>query len=709
MKGLLTFAGLLCVLGLAWGEERQVTPLPPVEVVDSPASGLTSFDRLGLPPDELSYSLDVIETDRFREQGGQRVGDLADFVPGVSNTATGGDGQADELAIRGFDSLWTAVNGIRRVTFDETWEDLSAIERIEILKGAPGVEAGIVGPSGAINLVTKKPEFEGRRSLELRAQRHDHYRIAADVTGPLAPSLAYRLIAAGESGDSFRRGYDEERLSVSPSLTWAYLPGASLTLETAYQYADTPYDSGVFYLEGAGYRDNLPPPEFSFIDPDDYNRNIRRRVAAYLVQPLNASLDLRFSTEYQHRRYRARSFNVFPAELYANDLDEPPYESSGQSEVFMSQIGVSSPTNIGRTAQLELSGRLRVGQALHRAVAGYAISRERLGKTTFGTGRFKLFDVSAPDNDAEDFEMDTDAESEKLEFSLLSRAPFAQYHVEAGPLSLNLGLRYEDFSVEERYTEVEGEDSFEFASLYRAEKLTWRAGALWKLNPTLKAYAGWSTALFPQQGFKMDGSAAPPRESDGAEIGLRYALGRFDTELALFRLRQYNVAEPDPEGDDEFIVIVNGELESRGVEWRVGYRPLPHWKMDAAMAYTRARTTVTGEPGVQGKPRPNVPEHSAIVRSNVDLSRWLREGARWEIAAIYNDERPGDSANSFTLPSYFRLDTGLEIQVDRRLSLLLLAENLLDEDYYEASSGRVYQVYPGEPLNLAIMLRYELD
>jgi len=229
------------------------------------------------------------------------------------------------------------------------------------------------------------------------------------------------------------------------------------------------------------------------------------------------------------------------------------------------------------------------------------------------------------------------------------------------------------------------------------------------LNPALKAYAGWSTALFPQQGFKTDGSAAPPRESDGAELGLRYAAGLFDTELALFRLRQYNVAEPDPDGDDEFIVVVNGELESRGIEWRIGYRPLPRWKLDAAMAYTRARTTVTGEPGVQGKPRPNVPEYSAILRSNVDLSRWLGEGTRWEVAAIYNDERPGDRANTFTLPSYVRLDTGLEIQVDRRLSLLLLAENLLDEDYYEASSGRVYQVYPGESLNLAVMLRYELD
>ena len=50
------------------------------------------------------------------------------------------------------------------------------------------------------------------------------------------------------------------------------------------------------------------------------------------------------------------------------------------------------------------------------------------------------------------------------------------------------------------------------------------------------------------------------------------------------------------------------------------------------------------------------------------------------------DQRPGDADNSFTLPSYTRVDLGLYYAISDALQLDLLADNVFDEEIFTFGS-----------------------
>lgn len=688
--------------------KESVLRIPITEGRIATRNGIDSFNRLGAPPEELPYTLDVVDVEALEDQGGNRIRNIAEFVPGVEAASSGGSNQEDLLFIRGFESLLIAVNGLPRANFDESPESLANIERVEIIKGSAALEGGLVGPGGAINLVTKKPQFISQQRFELSIGSHRQQRLEFDTTGPIAgtQTLAYRFIASGERGESFRDEVETERLLIAPSLAWHYAPGAEILLETSYYYANTPLDDGVFFLPGAGLEDDFAPPEFFYGETGDFNKNKRERVALFWTHPLPANITARLSAEYRSRERRSRSFNAFPADLYANGF-EPPYEFSGDPFQFRDELIERPNNNHNRSIQLELRGDHRTGVFGHSWVAGALLAQTTNDRDQFFTNRFTVINVFDPEYGQEPQPFDDDISRSIFFSTLRTESQFAQYKLDVGDWHLLAGLRRDDVTFDDIFQGFFDDNSED--NQFGDPEYSWRLGGVWDASKYIGFFSGVSTGFLPQPGLTRNGNVTGARRNQSADFGIRYSAlaQRVVGSMALYVIRQTDVAEFDPaNGPGESFLRETGELRSRGVEWTSRYRPGPDWNITATATYTHARIENNNE-GLSGKSRYNVPTFSTGLRGFLQLTRLGLPNTGVDLSLRHVDQRPGDDNNTFTLPAYTRVDFGVAHQFDDKVSLRVFAENLFNERYYPFSANRVWQVYPGAPRQVALALTYE--
>ncbi|MDO9451870.1 MAG: TonB-dependent receptor [Stagnimonas sp.] len=728
------FLGLMLVgFETAADETDDSIRLDPVTITAPAPAPAASLSGIETPARELPFTVSTVPVDELRSRGGS-LSDVADYMPGVERSSDEGEGLFDEIAIRGFQSLFIAVNGLRRISIlSETTSELANIERIEVLKGAAGAEQGIVGPGGAINYETLKPQYQqGARWLVNRAQQ-GLMRAEGDLTGPIGKGQdwAYRVVVSGLNGHDFRTQREQQRLFIAPSLQWRGERGTTVLVETEYDYADQPYDAGVFYLEAAGLKDNLAPSDFSYHVRGDNNRNYRSRVATYIKQSLGANLELRVAAELRHRRVDALYYSAFPTSLYENGFT-PPYTFSGDSFLFGLRSTNRSPRNIGRIVQPELRGQFATGVLAHRWVLGYTLQKDKVQRIFRFTDQSMGFDVF--DRDAERVnETFTGGLNDRIEqnIALSTQSLFAGYHLGiAEKLFLMANVRRDNSRIDERYFEFFADNTgiplvdelgnlipnpdpaaggTEELSRYGEPKTSWRLGLLWQATPWLALHGSGSTGFFPQTGRLREGGNPPAQSNRSEEAGVRFGRedGRWQAAVTAFRVRQSNIAERDPNNtEDEFFIRIIGNVRARGVELSGNVSPLPDWNLLAFGTYTDSEITSNGE-GNQGNRRYNIPRYSGGLRNRIGLGAIGLDALDWELALRRVEQRFGNDANDFSLPGYTRLDSGLGWEPSRALRLEAFVENLTNEGIYEESQNRVYSVTPGSPRTVWLTLRLE--
>ena len=675
------------------------------------STGTTGVTALDAPLDELPFSITVIDTDEFRLRGGTRIEDLGVFVPGLAVTTSSGQ-TGDALIIRGFQTSQTLYNGLPRYSFSESWQPLAIMDRVEILKGAAGVESGVIGPGGSVNFVTKKPEATAARDIEVRFGSFSRIEAVADFTGPLgsADNWFYRLVASIDQGDSYRDNYGPEQYVIAPSIEYRYGDGGSLLFELGFNRNDTPYDRGVFYLEGAGLEDNFADIEFSKHEPDDMLESDTYRAAVYWRQPLTPVWSVNASVEAQLGDFLslgARNPNL-------NGLyDGGPNNSltfSGDSTIrrsFTRFDGVKLD-NVG--GQIEAAARFSTGDVDHQAAFGFQSVRfdrqsfGQDGQTTWDLDAFAPLYGTAPTviGDAGDG-VGRDFDSVQTDDY---RSVYGQYKLDIGAWHLVGGVRWDDFESESQFTRNVNVDPPGPIDRLEDDNVSFRIGGVFDLTGSLSLYATYDNAFVPQSGQLASGAAIDALEGLNNEIGMRWtsADGLFSVDASLFELTQSNVPQEDP--DDPLFVVLTGEVRSRGLEVAFSGRATRNWALDGSLTLLSAEITDNPEdPSIEGNDRFNVPDVSASLFSRLSLAALGLPQIRWDLGLMYVGERPGEDRNRFDLPSYVRVDTGLVAELEGDLRLNLYVENLFDERYFQAAQNRATIVYPGAPQTLTIALR----
>lgn len=128
---------------------------------------------------------------------------LQEVSPSISIYNSNSNSGAASVRIRGVgttgnnpgleSAVGTFIDGVYRSRFGQAMGDLVDVERVEVLRGPQGTLFGKNTSAGAINIITKKPEFDQYGHVEVGVGNLDTTKVNASVTGPLSETVAYRL------------------------------------------------------------------------------------------------------------------------------------------------------------------------------------------------------------------------------------------------------------------------------------------------------------------------------------------------------------------------------------------------------------------------------------------------------------------------------------------------------------------------------------
>lgn len=155
---------------------------------------------------------------------GTSVAETNFFIRGFGNGA-------GNVGIEG--SVGVFIDGVYRSRSAASLNDLPEVERIEVLRGPQSTLFGKNVSAGAINIVTRRPQFEFGGSAELSFGNYGQIVAKSTLTGPLSKTLALRLSGSVNDREGTIRNIvtgsrlnDRNRYSARADLLWT--PTANL-------------------------------------------------------------------------------------------------------------------------------------------------------------------------------------------------------------------------------------------------------------------------------------------------------------------------------------------------------------------------------------------------------------------------------------------------------------------------------------------------
>jgi iron complex outermembrane recepter protein len=159
------------------------------------------------------------------------------FTAGVTRGASVTAEEGGGFYIRGLRSLRSKRNGIVQLYT----QDMTNVQRVEVVKGPMSLLYGQTEPGGIINYQTMKALDEFRTDVRLTVGNYDHYRAQLNHTGPIfkgrddtSQRLLYRFDASYSRDDGFRENMEDRRRFTSALLE--YKPFANTTVELQWDF-----------------------------------------------------------------------------------------------------------------------------------------------------------------------------------------------------------------------------------------------------------------------------------------------------------------------------------------------------------------------------------------------------------------------------------------------------------------------------------------
>ncbi|WP_440964567.1 TonB-dependent siderophore receptor [Massilia sp. GER05] len=638
-------------------------------------AGATKTDA---QPLDLPQSTRTLEADLLRDAGVTNLAGALELASGIARQSDLG-GLWDSYAMRGFtgDPNFGSdymLNGFSSSRGYNGLRDVAGTQSIEILKGSASALYGRGEPGGTVNIVTKKPRFAPQYGIDAALASHGTRRAAADLTGPLSDSVAYRFNLAHQAGGSFRDLVHTERTYVAPSILWHAGEDTTVSYEIEATRQRTPFDRGVVAIPG-----RLPVSRF-LGEPAD---------GPVIVQSVGQQLFVQHALGEGWSVQGGASYRDSALAGYSTEASD----LAADGRTLRRQRRHRDFAAIDRSARLELLGRL----ANHAVLIGadtyrFDDRRVQLRRNPSAANPYAL-DIIDPvyGGTAAPLALSIDTLEHQRATGL-----YVQDQLDlAARWKALVGVRHD------RYRQTVINHRTAAVNHQRLGATSPRAGLVYQPAATVALYASTARGFRPNSGIGIDNQAFPAEESRADEVGAKLDTpGGLAGTLAVYRIRKKNVLTTNPVNPD--YAIPAGEVASRGVDLDVSGRLRRGLKLSASYAYTDARVTRGDNTIRTGSRAPNVPRHSANVLLVAGDAR-LSAGA----GLAYVGERFGDVAASsgFTLSGYTTARVMAAYAPDKRWRIALNVDNLFDRRYYASSYSRLW-VAPGSTRTATATLSY---
>lgn len=690
---LAALAGSLCA------QERT---LKPVTITGSGAAQPADVTGFGdLPLREVPASATVIDSSAIEAVGARRLADLTQFDASVTD-AYNSPGYWDFLSIRGF-TLDNRFNYRREglPISAETVIPLENKERVEILKGTSGIQAGTSAPGGLVNYVVKRPTQQDLREVRLQATQRASVLGALDLGGRAGADKAfgYRLNVAHEQLRPLLRNADGERSLLAFAGDWRIDRDALLEAEFEWSRQSQPSQAG-FSILGS----TVPPVRDARL-----NLNNQPWALPVVFEGLTGTVryeraidaQWRWSAQLGSQRLQTQDRLAFPFGCSAESAFDR-FCSDGSYDFY--DFRSENERRRQDAASLQLKGKLAAGGVTHDLALGLLAGRvrNRFQPQAFNfTGIGNAAGTAVVPSDPTLTTPSTNRDERSVEFSVQDAIRWNER------FSTWLGVRHTRLDRDSVRTDGT------LPTAYRQGVTTpWLAFG-YKLSPATTAYASWGQGVESQvvpnlaAQYSNAGVALPALKSRQVEIGVKGAREALEWQLAAFQIER-----PMTNLDACARLFItpctgqyDGEAVHRGLEASAQWTQGP-WRLGGGATWLAAkRHGSTFEPAVNGQRAVNVPE---LV---------LRAHAAWKIPGLtglelqghvsHEGSRPIVPGGSLTLPSWTRVDAALRYDTRigaTRASWTLGVDNLFDRRYWRESPyqfGHVY-LYQGAPRTLRI-------
>lgn len=682
---LLAFLILPALCSSQTAESPSVAPktLPKVwvEAAEDPAytsSQATTGTKTQTPLLDVPQTINVITRELIEDRGATRLRDALETVPGVMLSTGYGGLDSGQVYSRGFFAETVYRDGFRDFAFSSP-HDIAAFERIEVLKGPASVLYGSNEPGGAVNYVTKRPEFDSSYQLKLNAGSFNTRRVEGDATSSLGGSdrFAYRVVVAYEDSESHRDFVKFENKLIAPSATWRMSDATTMTLLLEYLEHEYTFERG-FTPDPQMLQ--LPIDRFLDEPGQNYNKIESRRGVLSLDHRLSDDWQLRAAASYLEPEARKLAFYPLGVGADGRTLDR----SYDYDETFSHDWAV----------QLEAVGSVETGAMDHTLLVGAERSYYTYDYW------FGPFDINST-IDILDPQYGLIAPPAALfvptwgsRYGARTDAIYIQDQLDLGERwKVLAGARYDrsDLFYEDSILEVQ------MFPPQTQSRVSPRAGLVFKPTAHSSLYTSYSTSFKPQLfNARPDGSVPKPEVGKQIEIGWKQEWATSAATLAVFEIRKRNVSTTDP--DDPFLTIQTGEQRSRGVELEVQGNLTPTLEFTGGLALLDAEVS-DDEAIPVGDKLANAPRRQGNV--------WLKYTPRGELGwfvgggLLYASERQATLPNNgVRLPEATRLDMLAGYEGDG-WSAQLNGRNLTDRKLYD-SWGSFFIPQPGRSFQATV-------
>jgi len=308
------------------------------------------------------------------------------------NDAYNAVGYAEQFSIRGFaldnnasyrkDGM--AISGDASIPLENK-------ERIEILKGLAGFQAGFASPGGIINYVVKRPSNTAVREATVALSERGSSYAAVDLGDKSTDKqFGYRINAAEEKMRPNIRGANGERSFISGAFDWQISSKALLQIDADYQKKSQISAPGFQLIGGTQLPQNINADLLLNAQPwskpvTTHTSNLGLRFEYQLEQDWQATFSANRHSfkrdDYAAFPYGCAAENLFPGYCANGDFDVYDYQSVNESK---------SPISM----QAIINGKVQVAGMQHQLAFGYLQSRraDQFGDYVYdGVGTSNLF------------------------------------------------------------------------------------------------------------------------------------------------------------------------------------------------------------------------------------------------------------------------------------------------------------------------------
>lgn len=642
-------AAALLACCAAWPAAAQTTPTPtPTITVTGRGErplGVGGFDT---PISALPMQGAAFSEAQLRDAGVTSLADLTLLEAALSD-AYNAPGYWSSLTARGF--VLDQRRNYRRDGLPINAETALALEnkeRVEVLLGISGMQAGTSAPGGLVDLVVKRPTAKLRSAFVEVADRGS---LAAHV------DLAERFGAEGRFGARLNvagarlrpqlRDAKGERSLFALALDWRIAADSLLEFEVERSRQSQPSVPG-FSLLG----DRLPPA--ASIDPRT-NLNNQPWSLPVVLAGDTASLrwrqrlagDWTLAAHGATQRLRSDDRVAFPFGCTAanGDYYGDRYCPDGTFDLW--DFRSEGERRRSDALDLRVEGGVRAGGLSHRVTAGVLLTRneDRFGRQAnnfAGSGRIDASAVTPPKPMPGDENTDRDEKSREVYVrDALTLSP---------QWALWTGLRHTRLDRRSVRTDGSRPTAYgqSFTTPWLAVSYTPLAGAM--------VYASWGqgveSEVVPNRSFYDNGGAAlPALKSRQLEAGVKLQREHHAIALAVFDIRRPVARDFCDDAGARCIRRTDGVARHRGVEASLEARD-GAWTARAAGQWLDARNAGSSMAGVNGLRPTNVPRQSLRLQIGYDFA----PAAGVQATLAHEGRRAVLPDNSVWLPAWSRLD-----------------------------------------------------